>query len=219
MARALELHNYGPGFLKFFARTVLNQEVLHTASVSDVRVVVDIGAFDGAWAKAVSGRYPGSRVYSFEPDPSALLKARASLAECANVRLFPYGLGATTGTYPFLQCGPGSTTYPGAHGRLEPTPTELPLIEVPIRDVKDVFDELALAEVDFLKINTEGSEFDLLERLIATRYIERCRSLLIQFHEWIPDAYKRRRRIHAGLRRTHHLDWSDYFVWESWTRK
>jgi FkbM family methyltransferase len=218
MATAFAEHNFGPAFAKHIVRFLLNPTVLYVAPVPDVRVVLDVGAFDGAWAATVHER-TGARIFSFEPDPAGRVRAQARLAGKRGVRVFPYGLGARTGEVELSQVGPGSTAFVDALARVKPEVRRYGQVRIRIRDVKEVFDELALHQVDFVKINIEGGEYDLLERLIETGYIRRCRSLLVQFHEWMPGAYARRRRIHRALRRTHRLDWSDYFVWESWSKR
>jgi FkbM family methyltransferase len=211
-------HNYGPAFLKTVMRYARDPKFLYRASVKNVRLVVDMGAFDGEWAANVHQEY-GARVLSFEPWPAMLSKARQRLAPYPQVELYPYGLAAADKEVDLYQLGPGSTVHADAWQRLDPQAALPAAVHVVLRDVIQVFDELDLHRVDVLKINVEGTEYEILDRLIATGYIERCRCVFIQFHEWFPDAYARRRRIHLALRRTHRVDWSDYFVWERWTRR
>ena len=47
----------------------------------------------------------------------------------------------------------------------------------------------------------------------------RVDTFLIQFHEWHPNARKRRIAIQQALSRTHTLEWNYDFVWEKWVRK
>ena len=98
-------------------------------------------------------------------------------------------------------------------------PAQSQWADVQIRDVHDVWRELGLDTVDLMKINIEGAEFPLLERMQATGLLPRVDTYLIQFHEWHPGAYQRRRRLHRALRATHRLAWDYHFVWEKWVRK
>lgn len=213
IGQAFQAHNFGPAFVFFFIRGLRNPGLLHIASVDDVRVIVDAGAFDGDWSLRAFEKF-GAEVYAFEPSPLSLQQAEARLAGIPQVHLMPYALGASDGEMLLVEGGMGSTLHDSA--------TELDDVSttpVAVRDIAAVFDELGLERVDLIKINIEGGEYDLLDRLIASGYIERCRCLLVQFHEWHPDAYARRRRIRKQLRDTHTLDWSHYFVWERWTRR
>jgi hypothetical protein len=69
-----------------------------------------------------------------------------------------------------------------------------------------------------MKINIEGAEFPLLDRMIKTGLLQNVDCFLIQFHEWHPGAYKKRRHIREALSRTHRLEWDYYFIWEKWVR-
>lgn len=213
IARMLEIHRYTPPLLLLGLRMRKEPDLLVTAN--QVRVALDVGAYDGHWAREIHERH-GATVYSFEPLPSAYEQTRAYVAGCERIHLMPYGLSDADGSVEFVQAGPGSTALVDSIGRLEPTSGAPEIMNVQMRDVKAVFDDLGLTLVDFVNINIEGGEFDLLDRLIETGYVRRCRTLQIQFHEWIPGAYGRRRNIHRRLRRTHRLEWNYSFVWERW---
>ena len=77
----------------------------------------------------------------------------------------------------------------------------VPWAEVEIKDISTVWKSLALDRVDFMKINIEGAEFPLLERMIECNLLRKVDCFLIQFHEWHPGAYKRRRKIRKALSR------------------
>jgi FkbM family methyltransferase len=218
MAIAFETHHYGPAFLKHILRYLSEPAVLYKAPVSDVRTILDVGAYDGTWSTRVSDRYPQAQVFAFEPTSGIAHRARRALADYERARLFQYGLSDRDETVDMIALGAGSTAFIGAAERLDPA-TPRTAAKAKMRDVKGVFDELGLERVDLLKVNIEGGEFPLFARLLETGYINRCRSIMVQFHEWYPDAYRLRRRIHKQLRRTHDLAWSDYFVWEQWIRK
>ena len=64
------------------------------------------------------------------------------------------------------QLGPGSTVYG------EPNPT-VRTSEVQIHDVAAVLDELGHTRIDYMKINIEGAEYDLLERMFETGWAQR----------------------------------------------
>jgi hypothetical protein len=70
-----------------------------------------------------------------------------------------------------------------------------------------------------MKINIEGAEFPLLERMIECNLLRKVDCFLIQFHEWHPGAYKRRRKIRKALSESHRLVWDYHFIWEKWVLK
>ena len=104
---------------------------------------------------------------------------------------FEFGLGGSDASVQLALEGPGSTIYasPGASRTTD----------AQIRDVVGVLDELSLDDIDLCKVNIEGGEYDLFDRLIEADWLRRIRILLIQFHEWHPKAYTRRRAIRRAL--------------------
>ena len=87
-----------------------------------------------------------------------------------------------------------------------------------IAAVDRIWDELKLGQVDLMKINIEGAEFPLLDKMIKADLLNKVDCYMIQFHEWHPGAYRKRRRIREELSKTHRLEWEYYFVWEKWVR-
>jgi FkbM family methyltransferase len=212
MKSMLELHYYRPAMLEFIGVTLFNQHILHEADIGADSVVIDVGAFTGSWAQHMVDRYDPV-IYAFEPNP----KSFAALAQKAsgNPKLHPlqYGLGDEDMTVDFTLKGLGSSMCEerSDHAGVE-------RIQVDIAAVDRVWEELNLGRVDLMKINIEGAEFPLLERMIEADLLGNVDCFLIQFHEWHPGAYKNRRRIRRELSRTHRLEWDYYFVWEKWVR-
>ena len=95
---------------------------------------------------------------------------------------------------------------------------DAPRTTVEIAAIDRVWGELKLENVGLMKINIEGAEFPLLEKMIECDLLKCVDCFLIQFHEWHPGAYKKRRRIRDELAKTHRLEWDYYFVWEKWVR-
>ena len=210
-ARALlEAQYYRPTMYKFMEASGRDPEILVKADIDDTSVVLDVGAYEGDWSAKVADRY-GSRIHAFEPNPTAAARMRAALAEHDNVSVHDYGLGADDDVVQLALEGPGSTAFraAGTFGSAS----------VRIRNVIAVLDELNLDEIDLCKVNIEGAEYDLFDRLIATGRLARIRLVSVQFHEWHPGAYRRRRSIRNALRRTHDLQWDYPFVWEFWSRR
>ena len=212
MKAMLELHYYRPAMLEFIGATMFNRHILHEADLDADSVVVDVGAFTGSWAQQIVNRYDPT-IYAFEPNPRSF----KSLAEkaSANPKLRPmqFGLGDEDVAVDFTLNGLGSSMYDerSDHAGIE-------RIKVDIAAIDRVWSELNLGRVDLMKINIEGAEFPLLDKMIRTGLLSNVDCFLIQFHEWHPDAYRKRRHIRTALSRTHRLEWDYYFVWEKWVR-
>ena len=90
---------------------------------------------------------------------------------------------------------------------------------VKIRKFSKVFEELNINKIDLLKVNIEGSEYNLMPHIIEEKLIERINNIQIQFHIFISDAKEKRDRIINSLKNTHKRDWCYWFVWENWSLK
>jgi FkbM family methyltransferase len=206
----LELHAYGQPIYDFIEATAAKPDILVDVEVDDRSVVLDVGAYSGEWSGQVSERY-GSKVFAFEPDPTSFPKLVERLAKHRNARALDYGLGCRDHVASLALAGPGSSIY-GANGAFGAA-------AVQIRDVSLVLDELGVDHVDLIKVNVEGGEYDLFDRLIETSWLHRIRLVSVQFHEWHPKAHTRRRRIRRSLRETHEQVWNYPWVWEYWRRR
>ena len=85
--------------------------------------------------------------------------------------------------------------------------------------VVEVLDELGAPQIDLMKVNIEGGEYDLLPALIDAGIMPRIGILQVQFHLFSADDIPRRDAIRAHLAQTHDCDWSYDFVWEQWSRR
>jgi hypothetical protein len=118
-----------------------------------------------------------------------------------------YGLGGSEREETLNVSGPGSSIFAPARAD-----AVLGHTRVPIRDVDGALTDLEVNSVDLAKINIEGSEFELIDRLHATGWSPRIRCLIVQFHEFAPAAHAGRRRNRRQLSETHDCTWSHPWV-------
>jgi hypothetical protein len=59
--------------------------------------------------------------------------------------------------------------------------------------------ESGVDRVNLLKINVEGAEYDILDKLIETGYIKNVDNIQVQFHNFVPNAEDRRQKIQTEL--------------------
>lgn len=209
---ALELHYYRPSFINFMGARIVDKHILHDADLEADSIVIDVGAFNGSWAQNIVERYDPI-IYAFEPNT----KSYGALAQKAEnnpkLKTLDYGLGEKDEMVEFTINGLGSSMYEDRERH-----TDLPRETVEIRAIDRVWEDLQLDQVDLMKINIEGAEFPLLEKMIETNLLGNVDTYMIQFHEWHPGAYGRRRKIRKALTKTHRLLWDYHFVWEKWVR-
>jgi FkbM family methyltransferase len=123
-------------------------------AVSDVRLIVDLGANVGFSALYFLNKFKNARIIAFEPHPSHIERARANWAlngATDKVRLYPAAASNKAGRLFLSDLGMSSTLHGAA-----PTSKK---IEV---DVMDVFEVLHGQPIDILKIDIEGAEYDII---------------------------------------------------------
>jgi FkbM family methyltransferase len=171
-------------------------------------LVVDLGGYEGQWASDLYSRYR-CRVLVFEP--VAAFAAQIAERFCRNddIEVFDYGLGAATRTQTIHLRGASSSTFR----------TDASTDTIRIVDVAEWLSEKGIDSIQLMKINIEGGEFELLERLIETGGIERIDDVQVQFHNVASDSAQRMERIQQRLRHTHEPTFQYRFVWENWRRK
>jgi len=107
-------------------------------------IVIDIGAHIGAFTLYAAWR--GAKVYAYEPDPDnySLLVQNTKLNRLQNVRAFKLAVAGHSG-----RCKVPCWGYEGYY-------------ETDRVSLADVFHANALERCDFLKIDAEGAEFEII---------------------------------------------------------
>ena len=175
-------------------------------------LVLDAGGYRGNFAADLFCKF-GCRIEVFEPVGPFAEGVEDRFAQNPLVTVHRFGLGGESRRDSILVDEGASSAV------LTPVGVEAEREEIEIRDVVEVMDSLDRDEIDLLKVNIEGGEYELLERLLAAGRASRIRHLQIQFHPRVPDAEPRRRAIQEGLSETHRQIWDYPWIWESWERR
>jgi len=142
-------------------------------------VALDIGANIGVWTRVLSKLYPQAKVFAFEPSPSNFEQLELNCKDRKNVFLQPIALGAETG----VVCFSGDSVSPGLRS-IQTGKSELPdTIKVPISTLSDWVVSNRLTKIDFIKIDVEGFEKDVL--VPARNLLERHHPVIC--FEYVPE--------------------------------
>jgi len=207
---AMELHYYRPAFYKWLKSIGANNLLLHEVDIDANSIVLDAGAYTGEWAQEILDLY-NPTIHAFEPDPRNYKQLEKRTQNNSRLIPYQYGLGDKNEMVRMTLELLGSSMFADTTGKK--------WAEVEIRDIADTWAALALDRVQLMKINIEGAEFPLLERMIATNLLAKVDCFMIQFHEWHPGAYHRRKKIRKALSESHRLVWDYHFIWEKWVIK
>lgn len=129
---------------------------------------------DASWDLAMIRRF-GVTVYAFDPTPRSL-KWEQSQPMPAEFRMNGYGLSAKDGELVF-------------HAPVNPAHVSLSVVEreektervvLPVRELAGIMRELGHERIDILKMDIEGSEYEVIEDLVSRGLP--VRQLLVEYH-------------------------------------
>ena len=123
-----------------------------------------MGANTGDYALMANQLVPGAKIHAFEPLPSTFKILESRLAGTPGVRLNNFGLGAGEQVIQLHHHGEGEVTASAFPLGLELQDGH-PLQSTPIRIFRgdDYAKAAGVSKVDFLKIDVEGMEFEVMQ--------------------------------------------------------
>ena len=131
------------------------RRLLRSLSLPPGAVIFDVGANIGAWSKAAHELFPSATIHAFEPLPTAF----EQLQRVPGITAHPIALGSAAGAAT-LHYDPSFTVLSSLHDRagmgLSATAT------VAVRALDAFADAQGIDRIDFLKIDVEGHERDVL---------------------------------------------------------
>ena len=200
--------NYPGEFGRFFKDGGMDT-LLNHIKISEKSVVVDVGSFKGEFAEKILLKF-GSNLILLEPliNEYNILKKKFFLNE--KIKLINKALSNHNKRAYLLNESINS---------LITDKNSSNVIKVDCIDVKDLFD--GKLNIDLIKLNVEGSEYEKIEKLINLKYLTKCKNYLIQFHHKDnKEFYSRKKNIEKNFIDNKFLKIASYeYVWELWILK
>ena len=174
------------------------EEIRHDYPLNEDSIVFDIGGYKGEWSQIIYDRYK-CKIYCFEP---------VFDIQSNDFTVYPIGIGGrsraaiihvdTDKTGVFCSTGEAKT--------------------VVISDIMEVIATHNIENIDLMKINIEGMEYELLFRLLDADWVKNIHDIQVQFHR-IAESDRLMWEIQDGLKETHYPTYQYRYVWENWRRK
>ncbi len=171
-------------------------------------LILDIGSFLGDYTSLVQKRNPQLIFWLFEPIAYHFNVCRDKFKDNENVTVYQHAVSADGRSLKMQLNGLRSKHQPSifADG-----------LSVPSRSIQEIFD--SVKEVELMKMNIEGMEYECLEQLIRTKSLSKSKYLLIQFHNFEADSQNRRDAIRESLEIDYTYIFKFDWMWELWARK
>jgi FkbM family methyltransferase len=170
-------------------------------------VVFDVGGYRGDWAREIYRKYK-CHIEVFEPVKEFIKILRREFAGNNKVNIHPFGLAGKTEEVEISLDEASSSTFKSGKSKER----------IKLVDASKFIGE-SYNHIDLMKINIEGGEYSLLDDLIKSGLIKNIENIQVQFHDFVPNAFKKRMRLHEKLSGTHELTYNYPWVWENWRLK
>lgn len=140
-------------------------------------IVVDIGAHLGAFSTYASRKV--KQVISYEPSPQnyALLSENKKINKLTNIKLNQIAVSGNKGKIK-LSLDPGNFGGNSIYGSQKS-------IQVNTIPLTQVIKDNHLSHIDFLKIDTEGAEYDILLKT-PKKYLDVIKKIHLEYHDNLP---------------------------------
>ncbi len=184
-----------------------NEQRLGSLDLPANAVVVDGGGFRGDFARTVLQSCPTAEVTIFEPEGLAASQLSVQFEGNSRVRVVEAALWEEEATLILQGDGLAASVSPYLASPEDARP-------VRAVDVATVLEDLG--KVSLVKLNVEGAEYAILNRMVSSGAVNSVDQILIQFHR-VPAASAQYRQVTDLLRQTHERSWCWPWTWELWT--
>ena len=145
------------------------------------KVILDIGSNIGTSVLFFHERFPSARIYAFEPHPETFRVLQANVGSIPSVEIFNCALGATNARISAACDRIDFSGFVAKPGSKSPRGAET-TIDCEMRHAGEVMKNLGVAEVDLIKIDCEGAEYDVLTAL-PEEMLRQCKWIVGEMHD------------------------------------
>lgn len=183
LGMTIELDHYRSDFYWIFTEIFIDENYYFKTLNKDP-FIVDCGGNIGISVIYFKLIYPQAKLLVFEPSPDniSLFKKNIERNNLKDVELIPVAVGKEKGEITIYTQGPGTTMYT-EFAQKQKKQTEdhwADKVTVPLHNVSEYITE----HVDYLKLDVEGAEADILEALDRDRKIHFVQATGMEYHQF-----------------------------------
>ncbi len=183
-----------PGGLRFKVRSAMDVWIIKETcldrdyeragvELEDGWIILDIGAGLGDFSVHAAKRHPGSLVFAYEPFPEsfALLQENVKLNGLDSVRMFPNAVGSVASSQMVLYAVGAAVQHRTAATVGAASATSVTVASVTL---DQIFEEQRLSRCDFLKIDCEGAEYEILFQA-SDQTLGKIKHICLEYHDGV----------------------------------
>lgn len=183
-----------------------DDDLLYDYPLNSKSKVVDIGGYLGFFSEKIVLLY-NPFLYIFEPINKYYKFLKSKFIKNNKVNICNYGISDRNYLAKIYLSDDGTSLFK-KNDKFE---------KIKLVDIATIVHKIGF--IDLLSINIEGSEYQVVSKLIDTKLIKKVKFIQIQFHDFVPQAKRKRLEIIRKLLKTHKIKFSYPFVWESFELK
>lgn len=137
------------------------RDVLRQSTKGEAPMLFDVGANVGEWS-AMAGRiFAKATIHAFELNPKTAKLLAERFSKVSTVHVHPFGLSASSGEVNFFAYAGDSSVLSSLRNPLH---SHVPhqVEQATVRKGDDFCRELDIRHVDFLKVDAEGADYEVL---------------------------------------------------------
>lgn len=182
-------------------KDIFLKRIYHFYSSKKGPLIIDGGSFIGASIIYFKSIYPNAKILAFEPDKLALsyLYKNIKANQLKGVTVHEVGLHNTTGLKSFIPSGTDN-------GKLD--------LDGSVRVKVDKLSRFISGPIDYLKLNIEGAEADVLIDLDRSNKLKQIDQLCIEWHSF-PERTQNLDKVLSILRKNSFKYLINHFDYES----
>lgn len=156
--------------------------LLFEINVNDI--VVDIGAHKGYFSVYASKKAKNGKVFSFEPMAFnlSMLKKNIKINNCKNISYFNMGIGGSNEKKRFYVSIEGTAGVTVIHDWFRGEHKKESFFNARVITLKDVFSICRISKIDFLKIDCEGAEYEIILQSPKS-VLKKINKISMEFHQ------------------------------------
>ena len=174
----------------------------------DNPIIFDIGGYKGDFTAMCLEMYPNAKMFVFEPTEEyyRIVFERFKIDGLINrdATIIRFGISDLHGQKYMYGAGDSKSIIESDGVR---TVNEFTTLE-------NVCSCYAVKSIDLIKLNVEGAEYEILEKILSDGTALVYKNILVQFHKNVPDYEKRRKNIVNKLFETHDKILNYDFIFE-----
>ena len=171
----MDISNTEPIFMNY--EEFFIDKVYDILDMDNCKTVLDIGANVGLWTKYILSRN-AKKVFSFEPNKKAIEHLKFTLKDEKNATIIEKAVYKENGTLQFFIDDNNSLT-----SSLLSESGHKPSYDVSAITLGEALNLTGEENIDLVKIDIEGAEFDIIENL-SSNVFARINSFLIEYHDF-----------------------------------